>query len=199
MQHGRAAGRAVDAEVDRSRDGVEPGAGDRRVDVDEAEQTAHAEEREHQRLLQRAHQSSISWHSTTPTLTSSPTSSRGSSRECRRVVQLATGISSILARMSVLSVSASWNSSLTVCIAVYLDRPQNKRQINNPHPCVYHHCKFGIKIDLANSRICQFCISFQKVKNSNVLKVLSHRMRSVRCRASSSCSFIEGCHTQPNI
>ena len=32
-----------------------------------------------------------SWHSTTPT----PTSSRGSSRECRRVVQLATGITSI--------------------------------------------------------------------------------------------------------
>ena len=38
-----------------------------------------------------------SWHSTTPTLTrtSTPTSSRGSSRECRRVVQLATEITSI--------------------------------------------------------------------------------------------------------
>ena len=42
-----------------------------------------------------------SWHSTaptrtrTPTPTSSPTCSRGSSRECRRVVQLATGITSI--------------------------------------------------------------------------------------------------------
>jgi len=35
----------------------------------------------------------ISPHSTTPTPT--PTSSRGSSRECRRVVQLATGITSI--------------------------------------------------------------------------------------------------------
>ena len=38
--------------------------------------------------------SSISWHSTTPTPTSSPTSSRGSSRERRRVVQLDTGITS---------------------------------------------------------------------------------------------------------
>jgi len=34
-------------------------------------------------------------HSTTPTRTPTPTSSRGSSRECRRVVQLATGITSI--------------------------------------------------------------------------------------------------------
>jgi len=34
----------------------------------------------------------LSWHSTTPT--SSPTSSRGSSQECRRVVQIATGITS---------------------------------------------------------------------------------------------------------
>ena len=31
----------------------------------------------------------LSWYSTTPTSTSSPTSSRGSSRQCRRVVQLA--------------------------------------------------------------------------------------------------------------
>jgi len=40
----------------------------------------------------------LSWHSTaptrTPTLTSWSKSSRGSSRECRRVVQLATGITS---------------------------------------------------------------------------------------------------------
>jgi len=36
----------------------------------------------------------LSWHSTTPTPKSSPTSSRGSSRECRRVVQFATGITS---------------------------------------------------------------------------------------------------------
>jgi len=37
----------------------------------------------------------LSSHSTTPTPTSSPASSRGSLRECRRVVQLATGITSI--------------------------------------------------------------------------------------------------------
>jgi len=77
----------------------------------------------------------LSWHSTTPTPTRTArlyiltgpkraTSSRGSSRECRRVVQLATGITlgnrasnvsaRILARMSVsVSVSASWNSSFT--------------------------------------------------------------------------------------
>jgi len=36
----------------------------------------------------------LSWHSTTPTPTSSPTSPPVSSRECRRVVQLATGITS---------------------------------------------------------------------------------------------------------
>ena len=38
----------------------------------------------------------LSWHSTTPTRTRTPTPipSRGSSRECRRVVQLAIGITS---------------------------------------------------------------------------------------------------------
>ena len=41
--------------------------------------------------MRQRNRAAYSWHSTTPT----PTSSRGSSRECRRVVQLATGITSI--------------------------------------------------------------------------------------------------------
>ena len=47
-----AAGGALDAKVNGSRYRVERGAGDRRVDVDEPEQTAQAEEREHERLLE---------------------------------------------------------------------------------------------------------------------------------------------------
>ena len=47
-----AAGGAVDAKVNGSRYRVERGAGDRRVDVDEPEQTAQTEEREHERLLE---------------------------------------------------------------------------------------------------------------------------------------------------
>ena len=71
----------------------------------------------------RAAAACISWHPTTPTPTptSSPTYWRRSSRECRRVVQLATGITSgnrasdVSARISVsVSVSASWNSSYTI-------------------------------------------------------------------------------------
>jgi len=57
-----------------------------------------------------------------PTPTSSPTSSRGSSRECRRVVQLATGITSIARVGRVgedpreevgVGMSASWNAGFT--------------------------------------------------------------------------------------
>ena len=90
----------------------------------------------------RANALPLSSHSTTPT----PTSSRGSSQECRRVVQLAAGITSgnrasdvsarILAMMSVsVSVSASWNSSfkphrphfLLYCMQIIQSAPKKSR------------------------------------------------------------------------
>jgi len=71
-------------------------------------------------------------HSTTPTSTPSPTFSRGSSRYCRRVVQLATGMTSIarVGRKDVgvsgesesVSASASCNASCNACSQRDLDR-----------------------------------------------------------------------------
>ena len=63
----------------------------------------------------------LSWHSTTPTQTRTPTfsstSSRGSSRECRRVVQLATGIT-LIARVGRVGEDPGEDVRVGVCVVV---------------------------------------------------------------------------------
>jgi len=151
---------------------------------------------------------SLTSHSTTQTPTlSSPTSSRGSSRECRRVVQLATRITSI-ARVGRKdggvsgeseSVSPSWNASFIACsiISLLLAGVDDGR-----HVCVCvvscgSRClrvaprqDWQVELNSTDMSACHLVVSFSSASSSVTSSCSSRRPPCFILSLSTTCMFV---------